>query len=90
MPVGKLELALQRLGHAAIDVPPPAAQLFPRADQLDAALLKRLLGSGTSRSGSNVKNSPRPLHSRHMPCGLLKLNSCGLGGSKLRLQCVQA
>ena len=27
---------------------------------------------------------------RHMPCGLLKLKSCGLGGSKLRPQCVQA
>ena len=43
-----------------------------------------------SLSGSNVYMCPSPLHSGHIPWGLLKLNICGLGGSKLRLQCVQA
>ena len=41
--LGQRELALHRLGHAAIDVPLPAAQILPRADQLDAALGERLL-----------------------------------------------
>ena len=46
--------------------------------------------SGTSNVGSKLYNSPSPSHARHMPCGLLKLKSCGLGGSKLMPQCVQA
>ena len=41
--LGELELALHRLGDAVIDVPLPAAQVLPRADQLDAALLERLV-----------------------------------------------
>ena len=43
---GELELALHRLGDAAIDVPLPAAQVLPRADQLDRALLERLCRVG--------------------------------------------
>ena len=39
-------------------------------------------GSGTSRSGSKSWRMPRPSHAGHIPCGLLKLKSCGLGGSK--------
>ena len=59
--------------------------------QFEAALLERQsVRSGISSSGSNEYASPSPSHSRHMPCGLLKLNSCGLGGSKLMPQCVQA
>src|SRR3954465_14475907 len=46
--------------------------------------------SGTSRAASKLKNSPRPSHVRHMPLGLLKLNSCGVGSSKLMPQSVQA
>src|SRR4051794_4287959 len=49
-----------------------------------------LLESGTSRSGSKLKNSPRPSQVRHIPCGLLKLKSCGVGSSKLMPQSVQA
>ena len=45
------------------------------------------VGSGTSRSGSKSCRTPRPSHAGHIPCGLLKLNSCGLGGSKLMPQC---
>ena len=48
------------------------------------------LSSGTSNCGSKLYSSPRPSHVVHMPCGLLKLKSCGLGGSKLMPQCVQA
>ena len=47
-------------------------------------------GSGTSSSGAKSWRIPRPSHARHMPCGLLKLKSCGLGGSKLNPQVVQA
>ena len=42
-------------------------EIFPRADQLDAALLERLLAIATSRVGSKLKNSPRPSQVRHMP-----------------------
>src|SRR5438876_3272487 len=52
--------------------------------------LNDALGKGTSRSGSNEYLTPRPSHSGHIPCGLLKLKSCGLGGSNDRPQCVQA
>ena len=46
--------------------------------------------SGIRRPGSTEYNSPSPSHVAHMPCGLLKLNSCGLGGWKLIPQWVQA
>src|SRR5215216_6169410 len=46
--------------------------------------------SGTRRSASKLKNSPRPSQVRHMPLGLLKLKSCGVGSSKLIPQSVQA
>src|SRR5437764_12279183 len=52
--------------------------------------LNDALGNGTSRSGSNEYLTPRPSHSGHIPCGLLKLKSCGLGGSNERPQWVQA
>ena len=91
VPFGELELAFHRLGDAAIDVPLPAAQVLPRADRARSRLaMNDLSGAVTSRSGSKLKNSPRPSHSRHMPCGLLKLKSCGVGGSKLMPQSVQA
>src|SRR5205823_5045554 len=48
------------------------------------------LGNCTSKSGSNEYFTPRPSHSGHIPCGLLKLNNCGLGGSNDKPQCVQA
>ena len=48
------------------------------------------LPSGTSNAGSKLYSSPSPSQPAHIPCGLLKLNSCGLGGSKLSPQCVQA
>ena len=61
--LGEDELALHRLGHAAIDVPLPAAQILPRADELDAASDRTTsLVPGPSRSGSKLKNSPRPSH----------------------------
>src|SRR6478752_2055528 len=47
-------------------------------------------GNGTTKSGSNEYFTPRPSHSGHIPCGLLKLKSCGLGGSNDKPQCVQA
>ena len=43
-------------------------------------------GSGTRSSGAKSCRIPRPSHDRHIPCGLLKLKSCGLGGSKLNPQ----
>src|SRR5262245_36844839 len=52
--------------------------------------LNEILGKGTSRSGSNEYLTPSPSHSGHIPCGLLKLKSCGLGGSNDKPQCVQA
>ena len=38
VPSASAELALHRLGDAVIDVPLPAAQVLPRADQLDSSL----------------------------------------------------
>src|SRR6266436_870624 len=52
--------------------------------------LNDAFGNGTSKSGSNEYFTPSPSHSGHIPCGLLKLKSCGLGGSNDRPQCVQA
>jgi hypothetical protein len=46
--------------------------------------------SGTSFSGSKLNISPRPSQEVHIPCGLLKLKSCGVGGWKLRPQALQA
>ena len=36
---------------------------------------------GINWSGSNENMFPRPSHDGHIPCGLLKLKSCGEGGS---------
>jgi len=47
-------------------------------------------GSGTSSAGSKSWRTPNPSHFGHIPCGLLKLKSCGLGGSKLSPQKPQA
>ena len=44
--LGKAELALHRFGDAAIDVSFPTAEVFPRADELDATLLERLFSVG--------------------------------------------
>src|SRR5436190_14481528 len=52
--------------------------------------LNDALGNGTTKSGSNEYFTPSPSHSGHIPCGLLKLKSCGLGGSNDNPQCVQA
>ncbi|GBD36791.1 hypothetical protein HRbin36_01919 [bacterium HR36] len=60
----------------------------PRISTAPAA--KLLLASGTSSNGSKSYFSPRPSHSGHIPCGLLKLNNCGEGGSKLSPQWAQA
>src|SRR5262245_27285254 len=55
-----------------------------------APSLNDFLSSGMRSVGSKEYSSPNPSHERHMPCGLLKLKSCGLGGSKLMPQCVHA
>jgi hypothetical protein len=34
--------------------------------------------------------SPNPSHEGHIPCGLLKLNNCGVGGWKLSPQALHA
>src|SRR5262245_5122689 len=52
--------------------------------------LNDAFGNGASKSGSNEYFTPSPSHSGHIPCGLLKLKSCGLGGSNDRPQCVHA
>ena len=53
--------------------------------------MTRVRASIQARSStSNVYASPSPSHSVHIPRGLLKLKSCGLGGSKLIPQLVQA
>ena len=44
-------LALEHFGHAAEDVPPPAAHLPPRADQLHAPLLERAARIGHQQFG---------------------------------------
>ena len=88
--LGQVVLVLDRVGHALIDVPPPAAQSFHGPINSKQPSLNDSLPSGTSSAGSKLYSSPSPSQSVHMPCGLLKLNSCGLGGSKLRPQCVQA
>ena len=45
------ELALHRFGDAAVDVALPAAEVFPRADELDAALLERFRVVGDESVG---------------------------------------
>ena len=50
---------LQRFGHAAIDVPSPAAHLAPRADQFDAALLKRPARTGDQPLGIERVDLPQ-------------------------------
>ena len=62
--LGQLELALHRLGHAVIDVPLPAAQVFPRADQLDAALLERLARVGHQPLGIEAVELAQPVARR--------------------------
>ena len=47
-------------------------------------------GRAPAARDRSCRTRPGRRTSRHMPCGLLKLNSCGLGGSKLRPQWVQA
>ena len=54
-------LAFQRFGHAAIDVPPPAAHLAPRADQFDAALLERSARVGNQPLGIERVDLPQPV-----------------------------
>ena len=39
---GEREFALHRFGDAAVDMPLPAAQILPRADEFDATLFERL------------------------------------------------
>ena len=59
-------------------------QLAPTA-QAAASTNAQLIAAPTA-----VNAAPSPSQFGHIPCGLLKLNSCGLGGSKLSPQCEQA
>ncbi len=54
-------LALERLGHAAIDVPAPPAHLAPPSDQLEATLLKRLRRLGDEPRGIEPVDLTQPL-----------------------------
>ena len=54
VPARQAQLVLERLGHALINMPPPAAQLAPRADQLDSSPFERQARIGNQPSGSNV------------------------------------
>ena len=75
-------LALERFGHAAIDVPAPASHLAPFARQLDAALLKRARGIGYEFfriKGVNVPQSAalrahplRVVEAEHLRAGRLE------------------
>ena len=72
----------RRSATPSIDVPPPPAHLVDGPEQLDRPLAERLRAVvGTSRSGSKSCRIAQAVAVGHIPCGLLKLNSCGLGGS---------
>ena len=60
VPGGRPCFRSKRFGHAAIDVPPPAAHLAPRADQFDAALLERAARVGNQPLGIERVDLPQP------------------------------
>ena len=61
--------------------PPPRSRA---CDQGSTAPWRMLFdGSGTTRSGSISGREPRPLHSWHIPSGLLKEKLCGASSGKL-------
>ena len=68
--------------HFPISLTGPSGAIAPSQTDFD--------GSGTRSSGSKSWRMPRPSHAGHIPCGLLKLKSCGLGGSKPIPQAAQA
>ncbi len=78
---GRLQVDAERLGDAFVDVLAPAAHAAQRADERDRPVVEAQRRIGDQQVGIEGERVPRPSQSGHMPCGLLKLNSCGLGGS---------
>ena len=99
-PVSRPNRRSTSVGHAAVDVPPPAAHVAPTSDQLDAALLKRLGRVGDQQRGVEGVDLPqavalrahalRAVEAEQLRAGRLEAQiavGAGVMGRKLNVAC---